>query len=155
MVFGHKNKRQHGCRERVVLMRLELSVEGKVITIQAEGVISVQVRDVPVQTAVPVSVPEPAVALAVPEPTVVPFQKAVPQSGSVNENGLFLKLAGLRTELAKAEQVPPYMIFNNKTLLEMVDRVPTDLQELGSISGVGESKLEKYGARFLEVIKGA
>ena len=159
MVFGHKNKRQPVCRERVVLMRLELCVEGKVITVEAEGAISVAVRDIPVKSAVPVTVPTvPTVQVAVPEPAVTP--KAVqppttpPTAVSVSDNSLFLKLAGLRTELANAAKVPPYMIFNNKTLLEMVERLPADLQELSEVSGVGQSKLEKYGERFLEVIKG-
>ena len=68
-------------------------------------------------------------------------------------NALFHKLSGLRRELASAAKVPPYMIFHDKTLLSMVEKMPVDLFSLGNISGVGKSKLEKYGDMFLSALQ--
>ncbi|MCD7740422.1 MAG: DNA helicase RecQ [Candidatus Gastranaerophilales bacterium] len=69
-----------------------------------------------------------------------------------DDNILFKKLKALRLELAKAENMPPYIIFHDKTLQEMVYRKPKNIQELGKISGVGEHKLNKYGSVFLNAI---
>jgi ATP-dependent DNA helicase RecQ len=67
---------------------------------------------------------------------------------------LFEKLRARRLELAKAGNVPPYVIFHDKTLMEMAARAPRSAAELAGISGVGEAKLARYGEAFLEVIKG-
>jgi ATP-dependent DNA helicase RecQ len=67
---------------------------------------------------------------------------------------LFEKLRTRRLELAKAANVPPYVIFHDKTLMEMAARTPRSEAELAGISGVGEAKLARYGEAFLEVIKG-
>ena len=48
--------------------------------------------------------------------------------------------------------MPPYVIFHDATLVEMVRRRPRDLGALGLIPGVGRSKLERYGAIFLAVV---
>ena len=58
-----------------------------------------------------------------------------------------------RTQLAKAQGVPPYIIFNDATLLEMAGAKPRTLDEFATLSGVGAAKLERYGAIFLEVIE--
>lgn len=68
-------------------------------------------------------------------------------------NALSQKLSGLRRELAKAESVAPYLIFHDKTLWGMVENMPGDLSALGKISGVGKSKLEKYGNTFLSALR--
>jgi superfamily II DNA helicase RecQ len=68
-------------------------------------------------------------------------------------NTLFHRLSDLRRQLASAENVPPYMIFHDKTLWGMVEKMPVNLSALGSISGVGKAKLEKYGVKFLSVLK--
>ena len=68
-------------------------------------------------------------------------------------NALFHRLSGLRRELASAANVPPYMIFPDKTLWGMVEKMPLDLFSLGNINGVGKVKLEKYGATFLSALK--
>lgn len=65
---------------------------------------------------------------------------------------LFKKLKELRLGFAKAQNLPPYVIFHDKTLLEMVYTKPKTLEEMGEISGVGEHKLEKYGIPFLKVL---
>ena len=66
---------------------------------------------------------------------------------------LFEALRELRRELAAEAQVPPYVIFHDATLREMVASRPADLAELGAISGVGAKKLEAYGGAFLGVIR--
>ncbi|HEY8391232.1 MAG TPA: DNA helicase RecQ [Capillibacterium sp.] len=67
---------------------------------------------------------------------------------------LFEKLRHLRKALAEEEKVPPYVIFHDGTLREMAQKKPTTEEELISVKGVGEKKLEKYGAAFLRVIRG-
>ena len=58
-----------------------------------------------------------------------------------------------RRELAEKQNVPPYVVFHDATLTQMVERRPQSLREFAQISGVGERKLEAYGADFLEVIR--
>ncbi|MDD6573227.1 MAG: DNA helicase RecQ [Thermoflexaceae bacterium] len=65
----------------------------------------------------------------------------------------FEKLRALRTEIAREEHVPPYIVFSDKTLVDMCIRLPKTLQEMLNVNGVGENKLEKYGERFLEVLQ--
>ena len=66
---------------------------------------------------------------------------------------LFETLRVLRREIAEEEKVPPYMIFSDKTLALMSAAHPANLEEMLRISGVGEFKLQKYGERFLQVIR--
>ncbi|MCP1101728.1 ATP-dependent DNA helicase RecQ [Aequitasia blattaphilus] len=69
------------------------------------------------------------------------------------EEAVFEKLRGLRRKIANEEGVPPYMVFSDKTLTLMSRMLPKTKQEMLTISGVGEFKFEKYGERFLEVLK--
>jgi len=55
----------------------------------------------------------------------------------------------MRTAIARSENVPPYVIFSDVTLVEMATYLPQDEIELRRISGVGDLKLEKYGADFI------
>jgi ATP-dependent DNA helicase RecQ len=66
---------------------------------------------------------------------------------------LFDRLRELRLSLAETQSVPPYAIFADKTLLEFVRYRPRDLEEFGCMSGVGASKLERFGQTFLECLK--
>jgi len=66
---------------------------------------------------------------------------------------LLEKLAALRKSIAIADGVQPYLIFHNKTLQEMADKMPANMQEMGKIQGVGQAKLEKYGSAFLDAIR--
>jgi ATP-dependent DNA helicase RecQ len=66
---------------------------------------------------------------------------------------LWRALRGKRKQLADEHGVPPYVIFHDATLMDMLARRPLRETEMLSVSGVGESKLEKYGAEFLEVIR--
>ncbi|MDD1013061.1 DNA helicase RecQ [Pseudomonas rubra] len=63
-------------------------------------------------------------------------------------------LRALRRKLAEEHGVPPYVIFPDSTLLEMLRSQPTSLSEMGRVSGVGARKLERYGEAFLEVLGG-
>jgi ATP-dependent DNA helicase RecQ len=65
---------------------------------------------------------------------------------------LFDKLRVKRLELAKTQNVPPYVIFHDKTLAEMAARRPRSVAELAAIPGAGEVKLARYGEAFLMVI---
>ncbi len=69
------------------------------------------------------------------------------------DHDLFQALKTLRTSLAKQQNLPPYVIFHDKTLLDMVVLKPTTLDKLALVQGVGQSKLEKYGEVFLQTIK--
>lgn len=66
---------------------------------------------------------------------------------------LFEALKSLRKELADIQGLPPYVVFHDATLIQMVETRPTELNEMQFISGVGERKLAQYGKAFLEVIK--
>jgi ATP-dependent DNA helicase RecQ len=70
------------------------------------------------------------------------------------DRALFEKLRAKRLELAKAQNVPPYVIFHDRTLAEMAARRPRSIAELAAIPGAGEVKLARYGEAFLEVIRG-
>lgn len=71
-----------------------------------------------------------------------------------NENPLWLALKAKRMELAREQGVPPYVIFHDSTLLEMLEQRPASLPALSQISGVGQAKLTRYGDAFLQVLKG-
>ena len=72
---------------------------------------------------------------------------------SPKEESLFEALRNLRMEIAREEKVPPYIVFSDKTLTHMCILKPKTREEMLSVSGVGEFKVEKYGERFLEAIK--
>ena len=69
------------------------------------------------------------------------------------DEGLFEKLRALRMEIAKAEKVPPYIVFSDKTLIHMCAVKPQSKDEMLEVSGVGEAKYQKYGEKFLEALK--
>jgi ATP-dependent DNA helicase RecQ len=62
-------------------------------------------------------------------------------------------LRGCRQLLAAEHKVPPYVIFHDATLMQIIDRRPRDEHELLEISGVGQAKLQRYGEAFLSVIR--
>lgn len=72
---------------------------------------------------------------------------------SYEERILFGYLKKLRKDIADSEDVPPYIIFSDATLLEMVQTMPESKQQLLNVTGVGKIKLEKYGNLFLDKIK--
>ncbi len=70
------------------------------------------------------------------------------------ENELFAKLKAKRMEIAKEQRVPPYVVFHDKTLIEMAKLRPESLAAMTKISGVGEAKVKKYGEIFLQIVNG-
>jgi len=79
--------------------------------------------------------------------------KAAAGRGPYDES-LFAELRALRKRLADELGKPPYVVFGDATLIEMAQRRPTTEAELLQISGVGQTKLARYGATFLKVIQG-
>lgn len=63
-------------------------------------------------------------------------------------------LRALRRELATSQNVPPYVIFNDRTLSEMVRFKPRNLNDMAAINGVGAKKLDQYGLAFLDITDG-
>ena len=68
---------------------------------------------------------------------------------------LFERLRAVRLELATEQGVPPYVIFHDRTLAAMAHHRPGSREEFLRLSGVGETKLERYGERFLTEIRAA
>ena len=64
-----------------------------------------------------------------------------------------MRLKALRLKLAKSRGVAAYIIFSDRTLIDMANRVPLTKWDFGEVSGVGEAKQEKFGAVFLAEIK--
>ncbi len=73
--------------------------------------------------------------------------------GGPADKALFKQLKQKRTELARENNVPPYIIFSDKTLTDMARLKPETNEEFLCISGVGDKKLEVYGPHFLPVIR--
>jgi ATP-dependent DNA helicase RecQ len=71
------------------------------------------------------------------------------------EDGLWQALKAKRMELAREQGVPPYVIFHDSTLVEMMSLHPRTLDEMARVSGVGQAKLARYGDAFLKVFEDA
>ena len=65
---------------------------------------------------------------------------------------LFERLRSWRAATAKEQGVPAYVIFHDSTLREIAVAVPSSLAELGKITGIGETKLARYGQQLLDTI---
>jgi ATP-dependent DNA helicase RecQ len=74
------------------------------------------------------------------------------KTSKANSNSLFETLRKLRSEIAKEDQVPAYIIFSDSALRQMETERPMSEQELITIDGVGKAKLEKYGEAFIKAI---
>ena len=70
-----------------------------------------------------------------------------------SDERLYEALRALRLSLARDQGVPPYVIFHDTTLIEIATRRPRSMAEFGRISGVGEAKRERYGERFVAVVR--
>ncbi|RCK47312.1 DNA helicase RecQ [Thalassospira profundimaris] len=70
------------------------------------------------------------------------------------DRDLWERLRTMRRELATSQNVPPYVIFSDRTLWEMVRFKPRTLEDMASINGVGIKKLDQYGLAFLDVMDG-
>ena len=69
------------------------------------------------------------------------------------ENELFTILRELRIDISREEKIPPYVVFGDATLRELSNRMPVTNEQFLDISGVGNSKLNKYGDKFISKIK--
>jgi superfamily II DNA helicase RecQ len=74
---------------------------------------------------------------------------------SAEEFAVFARLRALRKERAEAEGVPAYALFTNEQLAEIVQRRVASAAELRDVPGVGEARVEKYGAAFLPILQAA
>jgi ATP-dependent DNA helicase RecQ len=79
---------------------------------------------------------------------------AVKEMVSEEDAPLLSALKAKRRGLAEAARVPAYIIFTDRSLIEMAETRPRDLDQMARINGVGSKKLETYGKTFLEVING-
>jgi ATP-dependent DNA helicase RecQ len=83
-------------------------------------------------------------------------KKTAPRASTVfagtTDSALWEALRARRRQLALDQGVPPYVVFHDATLTQMIERRPRTLSEFGEISGVGERKLAAYGQEFLEII---
>jgi ATP-dependent DNA helicase RecQ len=78
--------------------------------------------------------------------------------GALPENvdaSLLAALKAWRLQQARDQAVPPYVVFHDRTLLEIAARLPADLEALSQVSGVGAAKLERYGQAVLQVLQDA
>jgi ATP-dependent DNA helicase RecQ len=84
-------------------------------------------------------------------------KKPARRSGAVSDadRALWDALRERRKELAKERDVPPYVIFHDATLMQMMEYRPASLDAMLGLNGVGPSKLDRYGEAFLEVIRNA
>ena len=76
----------------------------------------------------------------------------LPETLSSDEDRLLTRLKALRLDLARARNVPAYVVFPDATLIEMAQQRPADLDALADINGVGPKKLAEYGETFLAEI---
>lgn len=100
--------------------------------------------------------PEAKVLVKITDEDKIPVKSAKKTKGSESLTSagfkLFDKLRQLRLEIAREENMPPYIIFSDKTLIDMCVKLPATKPEMLNVSGVGENKYAKYGERFLAVI---
>ncbi|HZE34783.1 MAG TPA: RecQ family ATP-dependent DNA helicase, partial [Actinoallomurus sp.] len=80
--------------------------------------------------------------------------KAAPVVADLSEEAaaIFERLRAWRSASAKEQGVPPYVVFHDKTLREIATLHPSSLGELGTVNGVGENKLAKYGQQVLDTL---
>lgn len=100
--------------------------------------------------------PEAKILVKITDEDKIPAKSAKKTKGSESLTSagfkLFDKLRALRLLIAREENMPPYIIFSDKTLTDMCVKLPATKPEMLNVSGVGENKYAKYGERFLAVI---
>ena len=106
------------------------------------------------ETALPILRDEESVTLRMDTVKLAKSSPRIKMLVSDEDMPLFSALKAKRRELAETAGVPAYIIFNDKTLVEMAQKRPTKLDEMARINGVGAKKLENFGNAFLEVIIG-
>ena len=105
------------------------------------------------EAARPVLKSEVDVRLAVPRLSFKADKKQK-NTPAVYDKALFKRLKHLRKSLAEQHSVPPYVIFSDATLVDMAAKTPTTKNDMLDVSGVGRTKMERYGDAFLQLILG-
>ncbi len=96
------------------------------------------------------------ISLSMPEPRIraaIRKEKSKPLGVFDYDETLFEQLRKLRKQIADEDNVPPFVIFSDASLAEMAAVCPRNEAEMLAVTGVGEYKLERYGARFLTVLR--
>ncbi|MEW5291455.1 MULTISPECIES: ATP-dependent DNA helicase RecQ [Erwinia] len=106
------------------------------------------------EAARPVLRGETPLMLAVPRlVSIKPRSNTQKSFGGNYDRKLFARLRKLRKAIADEENIPPYVVFNDATLIEMAEQMPLTASEMLSINGVGQRKLERFGKPFMLVIR--
>ncbi|GAB1342046.1 hypothetical protein MASR1M101_11730 [Gemmatimonas sp.] len=139
-----------GCRHRALVRHFDEQIE-------ACGTSCDECTGIAVETRLAEALEQEQVALAGWRRTAPAARGGARPSLGVDEldgddRALFDALRALRRELADEARVPPYIVFGDRVLLEMVARKPETHHALLSVPGVGQAKLERYGDYFLEAI---
>jgi ATP-dependent DNA helicase RecQ len=92
------------------------------------------------------------VHLAVPKLSVDTSKRNKAEPVNIDRQ-LFAKLKHLRKQIAEEENVPAFVIFSDATLADMTDKMPTDKNQFIGVTGVGQTKLERYGEAFITLIE--
>ena len=99
---------------------------------------------------------KPTLMLRVPQPPRAGREKVSRNQSSIalpdTDRALFQALREKRIEIARTQNLPPYVIFHDRTLIELAAARPTSRAEMAGVPGVGETKLDRYGPAFLAVI---
>jgi ATP-dependent DNA helicase RecQ len=83
----------------------------------------------------------------------IPGQKGQRYLPESIRNELWEQLRSLRLEIAREQAVPPYVVFHDRTLRELMQALPDSLEEMRTVPGIGGKKIEMYGHRFLKIIR--
>lgn len=106
------------------------------------------------ESARPVLRSESPLQLAVPRIIVTKSRPVMSRlSGNHYDKKLFAKLRKLRKAIADEENIPPYVVFNDATLIELSEIQPISPSEMLGINGIGQRKLERFGRPFMQLIK--
>ena len=92
---------------------------------------------------------KPKLHLEIPSITI----PGLPPTTGIEDPKLFEALRNLRMQCANEEGFPPYIVFSDKVLHSLATIKPTTLEQFGFVSGIGEHKKQKYGARFVALIQ--
>lgn len=131
---------------------LDISKASKIDIVENSGNISVEILPVD-RELIPSKVVSSSEQANAVEQQSEALNECVSAINDISQDLLFQKLVALRRQIAKEVKLPPFVIFHNTSLKDMVSRLPVDLESMKDISGVGQTKLEKYGIRFIDAIK--
>jgi len=68
------------------------------------------------------------------------------------DQDIFKKLQKLRFEISKKEKIPTYMVFSNKTIIDLINKKPKNMNDLENVFGLGKIKIDKFGKNILDVL---